>query len=360
MMTLEELREKIDKVDDEILELLNKRMEYVSEVGDIKNTLESAIFRPEREHSIINRLTALSKKKDGILDRKAIEAIFYEIIGVAKNLERTERVAYLGPKGTFTHQAAQMRFGSLKDYIPLASISSVFKAIDSDRAAYGVVPIENSTDGIVGETLDLLGEYDLKILAEIYMPIHHSFCSLSSSLEEITKVYSKDIAFGQCRKFLNEHGLDSVELIPVESTAKAAEMAKDEAKSAAICPHIAAKLNKLPIMFDNIEDMHDNKTRFIIIGKFPSIPSGNDKTSILAKLSNEPGSLVEFLREFEKKNINLTKIESRPAKEDKAFSYWFFIDFEGHKDEPKISRLFKKNKYDIKWLGSYVKVEDEI
>jgi chorismate mutase/prephenate dehydratase len=359
-MSLEEIREKIDKIDDEILKLLNKRMEYVGEVGKIKNALESSIFRPEREHSIINRLVALSKKEGGILDKKAIEAIFYEIIGVAKNLERTEKVAYLGPKGTFTHQAAQMRFGSLKDYIPLASIASVFKAVDSDRAVYGVVPIENSTDGIVGETLDLLGQYNLKILAEIYMPIHHSFCSLSNSLEDITKIYSKDIAFGQCRKFLNEHRLDHVELIPVESTAKAAELAKEDDKSAAICPHIAAKLNNLPSIFENIEDMHDNKTRFIIIGKSPSSASGNDKTSILAKLSNEPGSLVDFLREFEKENINLTKIESRPAKENRAFSYWFFIDFEGHRDEPKISQLFKEGKYDIKWLGSYVKAEDEI
>jgi chorismate mutase/prephenate dehydratase len=359
-MNLEEIRKKIDEVDDKILKLLNQRMKYVSEVGDIKNALESPIFRPEREYSIINRLVSLSKKENGILERKAIEAIFYEIIGVAKNLERTEKVAYLGPRGTFTHQAAQMRFGSLKDYIPLASIASVFKAVDSDRVAYGVVPIENSTDGIVGETLDLLGQYDLKILAEIYMPIHHSFCSLSSSLERITKIYSKDIAFGQCRKFLSEHGLDGIELIPVESTAKAAELAKEDEQSAAICPHIAAKLNDLPSIFDNIEDMHDNKTRFVIIGKFASSASGNDKTSILAKLSNEPGSLVNFLREFEKENINLTKIESRPAKENRAFSYWFFIDFEGHKDEPKISQLLKKNAYDIKWLGSYVKAEDEI
>ena len=359
-MTLEKLREKIDKVDDEILRLLNERMKYAKEVGHIKNKHDSSIFRPEREHSIINRLTALSKKEDGALDKKAIEAIFYEIIGIAKNLERAEKVAYLGPKGTFTHQAAEMRFGSLKDYIPLASIASVFKAVESNRAAYGVVPIENSTDGVVGETLDLLGQSELKILAEIYMPIHHSFCSLSSSLDAIVKIYSKDIAFGQCRKFLNEHGLDSIELIPVESTAKAAELAKEDATSAAICPHIAAKLNNLPVIFDNIEDMHDNKTRFIIIGKFPSFPSGNDKTSILAKLSNEPGSLVEFLKEFQEENISLTKIESRPAKEDRAFLYWFYIDFEGHKNDAKISELFKKDKYDIKWLGSYVKVEDEI
>ncbi len=358
-MDLESLRRKIDSIDDEILRLLNERMVYVNQVGEIKTKVGGAIYRPEREQAIINRLVEKSKEQNGALDRRAIEAIFYEIIGVAKDLERAEKVAYLGPKGTFTHQAAEMRFGSIKEYLPLASISSVFKAVDSSRAAYGVVPIENSTDGIVGETLDLLGEYDLKILAEIYMPIHHSLCSLALSLEDITKIYSKDIAFGQCRKFLSEHRLDSVELIPVESTAKAAELAKLDPASAAICPHIAAKINNLPVIFDNIEDMHDNKTRFVIIGKFDSNPSGNDKTSILAKLSNKPGSLVEFLREFEKAGINLTKIESRPAKENKAFSYWFYIDFDGHFKDGKIEKIIG-DRADIKWLGSYVKANDEV
>ncbi len=358
-MNLNELRDGIDNIDNKILELLNQRMKFVHDVGELKNKSGGAIYRPEREKAIINRLTKLSLDNSGILDKKSISAIFYEIIGVSKNLERTEKVAYLGPIGTFTHQAAEQRFGTLKDYIPLGSISSVFKAVDSNRATYGVVPIENSSDGVVGETLDLLGEYNLNIVSEIYMPIHHSFASLSNSIQDIDKIYSKDKAFGQCREFLEEHGLSDVEQIPTESTSKAANLASNDPKSASICLHIAAKLNHLPILFDNIEDRHDNKTRFIIIGKFNNEKSGDDKTSILAKISNEAGSLVRFLEEFDKAGINLTKIESRPAKVNKAFMYWFYIDFEGHISDKKVIEIIDRH-HEIKCLGSYVRSNDEV
>ncbi len=358
-MELEELRGNIDRVDNEILTLLNERMEYVHKVGELKNSTGGAIYRPEREQAIINRLTQRSLDSKGVLCKKSIEAIFYEIIGVSKNLERSEKVAYLGPIGTFTHQATQSRFGSIKDYIPLGSISSVFKAVDSDRATYGVVPIENSSDGVVGETLDLLGEYNLNIVSEIYMPIHHSFASLATSTDTITKIYSKDKAFGQCREFLSEHGLEDVEQIPVESTAKAAQLAMQDDTSASICLHIAAKINHLPILYDNIEDRHDNKTRFIVISKVENSKSGNDKTSILAKLSNAQGSLVRFLQEFDNEGINLTKIESRPSNTDEAFSYWFYIDFDGHIEDENVQKILARHN-DIKLLGSYARSNSEI
>ncbi|MBN2825714.1 MAG: prephenate dehydratase, partial [Campylobacterales bacterium] len=280
-------------------------------------------------------------------------------IGIAKSMERDEKVAYLGPLGTFTHQAAQNRFGSIKDYNPYPSISAVFKAVDSDSATYGVVPIENSTDGIVGETLDLLGEYNLHIVAEIFMPIHHSFATHAPTLGEVKKIYSKDKAFGQCREFLENHGLSHLEDIPVESTAKAAQLAAKDPTAAAICLHIAAKINRLPILYENIEDQHDNKTRFIVISKSLNLKGKNDKTSILAKLSNEQGSLVRFLQEFDDADINLSKIESRPAKTNKAFSYWFYIDFDGHIEDENIKELLAKHD-DIKFLGSYTKGDDEI
>ena len=353
-MELEELRDNIDRVDNEILALLNERMKYVHKVGELKNKTGGAIYRPEREQAIINRLTKLSQESNGALCRKSIEAIFYEIIGVAKNLERSEKVAYLGPIGTFTHQATQSRFGAIKDYIPLGSISSVFKAVDSNRASYGVVPIENSSDGVVGETLDLLGEYNLNIVSEIYMPIHHSFASLSTSTDKINKIYSKDKAFGQCREFLSEYGLEDAEQIPVESTAKAAQLAMLDDKAGAICLHIAAKINHLPILYDNIEDRHDNKTRFIVISKVENAKSGNDKTSILAKLSNAKGSLVKFLQEFDEAGINLSKIESRPSNTDEAFSYWFYIDFDGHIEDENVKKILEKHN-DIKLLGSYTR-----
>ncbi|BAF69503.1 chorismate mutase/prephenate dehydratase [Nitratiruptor sp. SB155-2] len=348
------LREKIDTIDDKILELLNERMKIVQEVGKLKNSTGAPIYRPEREIAILNRLKS---KNGGPLNDAAIEAIFLEIFAVSRNLERPERVAYLGPEGSFTHQAAESRFGAMSEYLPIHSISAVFKAVEAGRAKYGVVPIENSIDGVVGETLDLLGKSDLKIVAETYMPIHHSFASLEEKLSNIKKIYSKDIAFGQCRNFLNEHFLDDVELIPVESTAKAAKLASGERGTAAICSNIAAKLYNLPILFENIEDVASNMTRFIILSDFKNRRSGFDKTSILAKLQDRPGALVHFLEDFDKENINLTKIESRPA-EDKDFNYWFYIDFDGHIDDENVQKVLQKHIHEIKWLGSYAKSKD--
>lgn len=351
MEELKKLRNEIDAIDDEILKLLNRRMEVVQKVGELKNKNNAPIYRPEREIEILNRL---KEKNEGPLNDKAIEAIFLEIFAVSRNLERPERVAYLGPEGSFTHQAAESRFGAMSEYLPTNAIAAVFKSVEAGRAKYGVVPIENSIDGVVGETLDLLGKSNLKIVAEMYMPIHHSFASLEEDINKIKKIYSKDIAFGQCRNFLQEHFLEDVELIPVESTAKAAKLAAKEPGSAAICSNIAAKLYNLPILFENIEDVHTNTTRFIVLSNFKNAKSGFDKTSILAKLADRPGALVRFLQDFDEAKINLTKIESRPA-EDKDFNYWFYIDFDGHIDDENVQRVFAKHKHEIKWLGSYAK-----
>jgi chorismate mutase/prephenate dehydratase len=328
----------------------------VQEVGRLKNQTGAPIYRPEREMEILSRLKA---KNRGPLTDEAIDAIFLEIFAVSRNLERPERVAFLGPEGSFTHQAAESRFGSLSAYTPLSSISAVFREIEQGRAKYGVVPIENSIDGVVGETLDLLGKSDLLIVAELFMPIHHSFASLTEELGSIEKIYSKDIAFGQCREFLHEHGLERAEWIPVESTAKAAMLAAQDPKSAAICSSVAAKLYKLPVLFENIEDHKNNTTRFIVLSDFKNEPSGNDKTSILARLRDKPGALYEFLQDFYKEGINLTKIESRPAQQ-KDFNYWFYIDFDGHVDDAPVRRVLDKHAGEIKWLGSYAKVKDRV
>ncbi|WP_456382994.1 prephenate dehydratase [Hydrogenimonas sp.] len=350
-MNLEELRKQIDAVDDRLLDLLNERIKIVQKVGELKHRNGTAIYRPEREKAILERLMA---RNEGPLTDAAIEAIFIEIFAVARNFEQPQRVAYLGPEGSFTHQAAENRFGAMSEYIPLHSIPAVFKAVHADRARFAVVPIENNTNGFVGETLDELARTDLKIVAELYMPIHHSFVSKAQHLHAVKRIYSKDIAFNQCRKFLLDHELDLIEYIPVESTAKAAKLAAEDPESAAICSHIAAKLYHVPIMFENIEDNHRNRTRFIILSDFENEPSGSDKTSILAKLSDRPGSLYEFLRSFHDAEVNLKKIESRPAGEDADFDYWFYIDFEGHRDEPRIRELFEKHAGEIKYLGSYV------
>ena len=350
-MKLEELRRQIDSIDDKLLELLNERIKVVQKVGELKHRTGGAIYRPEREKAIVERLI---KQNSGPLTEPAIEAIFLEIFAVARNFEQPQRVAYLGPEGSFTHQAAENRFGAMSEYIPLHSIPAVFKAVHADRARFAVVPIENNTNGFVGETLDELAKTNLKIVAELYMPIHHSFVTEAQHLHRIKRIYSKDIAFNQCRSFLLEHELDMIEYIPVESTAKAAKMAANDPESAAICSHIAAKLYHVPVMFENIEDNHKNRTRFIILSDFENESSGADKTSILAKLSDKPGSLYEFLRSFHDANVNLKKIESRPAADESGFDYWFYIDFEGRRDEPHIQKLFEKHKDEIKYLGSYV------
>jgi len=350
---LQELRDKLDSIDNQLLKLINERMDVVHEVGALKAKSGGAIYRPEREKAIIDRLEKLN---DGKLNRAAIEALFLEIFAISRNLELPENIAYLGPEGSFTHQAAEARFGAMSSYISIGSIKGVFREVSTKKAKFGVIPIENSSNGIVSDTINCLSTYNLKIIAEVVLNIHHTLASTCDKVSDIKKIYSKDIAFEQCRKFLENFGLDEVELIPVESTTKAAKLALDEPNSAAICPHVGAKLNNLPILFENIEDKDNNKTRFFIISDFENAQSGNDKTSILAKLPNTPGALVEFLTDFDKAKINLTKIKSHIVEGNSIF----FIDFTGHKDDENVKEIFKKHNESIKFLGSYVKEIDDI
>ena len=360
MKTLQDCRVAIDTIDDNILKLLNDRMKIVERVGEIKNSVGGAIYRPERERAIIERLVSLSKSSNGLLNQSAIEAIFLEIFAVSRNLELPEKIAYLGPEGTFTHQAAESRFGAMSEYVSLNSIEAVFKELEARRAKFGVVPIENSRDGVVGETLDLLAKAQVKIVSELYMPIHISFATKAKNIKNIKKIYSKDKGFGECREFLNEYGLMNVEQIPVESTAKAAILAAEDESAAAICSHIAAKLYGLPVSYKNIEDVHDNTTRFVILSDFKNGISGHDKTSILVRLKDavEAGALVHFLQDFDEEKINLSKIESRPSKDKGGFGYWFYIDFYGHIDDEKIQKVLSKHDGEVTWLGSYVKGDD--
>lgn len=352
-MTLDELRVEIDSIDDKLLELYNQRMEYVHQVGELKNTTGAPIYRPEREQSILNRL---KKQNKGKLTDGAIDALFLEMFAVARNLERPEAIAYLGPEASFTHQAAESKFGAMSAYWPIASIKGVFREVSRGSAKFGVIPIENSSNGIVSDTINCLNDYDLKIIAEVFVAIHHTLASRCDELKNIKKIYSKDIAFDQCRNFLQDFGFDEVELIPVESTAKAAKLAMSEEYSAAICADVAAKMYNLPILFKNIEDCADNMTRFFIVSNFDNLPSGDDKTSMLVRLPNTPGSLVEFLNDFEKYNVNLTKIKSHIVEGTSIF----FIEFNGHQDDKEIAHIIKKHHGFIKVLGSYVKENDDI
>jgi len=352
MQELKKLRKEIDLIDNEILTLLNKRMEIVKKVGKLKNNTNAPIYRPEREKEIIDRLTELSNKQNGILTKDEIEAIFLEIFAISRSLERKERIAFLGPFGTYTHQAAESRFGANAKYLPLLNIEAVFKAVDNKEAKYGVVPIENNTEGIVGITLDSLKKYNVKIVAEICMDIHHSFASFQEDITKIKKIYSHPQGYNQCLNFLETHNLLDIEFIPTESTAKAAQLASKDNLSGAICSKIAAKLYKVPLLFEKIEDNMANRTRFIIISDFKTQKSGSDKTSVIAKTSHKTGALFELLKHFKDENINLLKIESRPNKDD-TFNTWFYIDFEGHIDDEKVKKIIEKEK--MIWLGSYLK-----
>jgi len=343
-----DLRNKLDNIDDQLLKLINERMEVVHEVGVLKAHSGGAIYRPEREKAIIDRLESLN---EGKLNRAAIEALFLEIFAISRNLELPENVAYLGPEGSFTHQAAEGRFGAMSSYVSISSIKGIFREVDTRKARFGVVPIENSSNGIVTDTINCLNRYNLKIIAEVVLDIHHTLASTCDKIEDIKRIYSKDIAFEQCRKFLANFGLDEVEQIPIESTTKAAKIAVKEPGSAAICPHVGAKLHNLPILFENIEDKDNNKTRFFIISDFENAQSGNDKTSILVELPDKQGSLVEFLTDFNNAGINFTKIKSHIVQGNSIF----FIDFDGHQNDDNVKPILEKHKDTVKVLGSYVK-----
>lgn len=353
MSNLDELRNKIDAVDDAILELLNERMNYVKTIGELKQQSGGTIYRPERERAIINRLKNANL---GLLNQNAIEAIYQEIFAVSRNLEMPQSVAYLGPEGTYAHQAARQRFGAMSRYISLATIEDVFKELCNKESKYGVVPIENNTEGAVGITLDCLGKYtELKIFGEIFMDIHHSFVSINENLKEITRIYSHPQGYNQCRRFLESHELSAVEFVPSKSTANAAYLASQDEHSAAICSKIAAKLYNVPVLFDKIEDNAANKTRFLILSDIKNPKMPECKSSILVHTAHKPGGLSTLLEEFRKENINLTKLESRPVK-SKDFLHSFYIDFEGHIDDENVQRALSRADKFI-WLGSYLSGE---
>ena len=351
-----DLRNKLDNIDNKLLELINERMHIVHQVGALKAKSGGAIYRPEREKAIIDRLEKINNSNGGLLNRSAIEALFLEIFAISRNIELPENIAYLGPEGSFTHQAAEGRFGAMSSYISVSSIKGVFREVNTKKVKFGVIPIENSSNGIVTDTITCLSEYNLKIIAEVVLDIHHTLATTCDKIKDIKRIYSKDIAFDQCRKFLTNMGLDEIEQIPVESTTKAAKLAAREPGTAAICAHVGAKIHNLPILFENIEDKDNNKTRFFIISDFENAQSGNDKTSILVKLPDRQGVLVEFLTDFNNAEINLTKIKSHIVEGNSIF----FIDFDGHKDDENVKNILLKYKNNVKVLGSYVKEINDI
>ena len=348
---LRELRVEIDRLDDEILSLLNRRAQAAIEVGKIKSEHNLRFYVPEREVEILRRLSASNR---GPFPGDALKAIYREIISASLALEKPLSVAFLGPKATFTHLACLKHFGESADYVPQINVSEVFEAVERDVADFGVVPIENSSEGIVSNTLDMFVDHNLFICGEILVEVAHDLLSVTGDIEHVKKVYSHPHAIAQCRGWL-ERNLRSVPVFDVESTARAAELAVDDPSAAAIAGEAAAKIYGLKSIRKRIQDNTNNFTRFIIIGKIAPKRTGNDKTSILFAARDEVGALHLMLEPFAKNKVNLTKIESRPVK-TKAWEYLFFLDMEGHiSDDPvakAVDELRVRAQY-LKILGSY-------
>jgi chorismate mutase/prephenate dehydratase len=349
--SVDALRKKIDQIDEKLVALLNDRASLAIRIGHNKRLNNEVIYAPSREQAILHRVTQLSR---GPLSQQAIRSVFREVIGVCRSLESPLKVAFFGAEATYSHLAAREKFGSTATLIPTSSINEVFHEVRQGRVSFGVVPIENSTEGVVAHTLDLLVESDLRICAEAFLEIHHSLLSRTGRPEDLERIVSHPQALGQCRRWLAGH-FPKVEVEEVASTAHAAMMAAADVKLGAISSSLAQEVYGLRMVSENIEDQSNNITRFLIIGRDDSRPSGDDKTSLVFSVQDRPGILHRMLEPFAKSRINLTKIESRPLK-NKPWEYMFFIDFKGHKEESGVRRAIKrleKSCLFLKVLGSY-------
>lgn len=350
-MNLDDWRSRINNLDDQILHLLNQRAEAARQIGDLKRRQDAPAYVPEREAEIVLRL---ARHNPGPLPAEAVPEIWREILSGCRAIERALTVAFLGPAATFTHQAALQRFGSAVDYRPARSIADVFEEVERRRADFGVVPVENTTEGAVNTTLDRLIESETLIGGELYLEIAQHLLSRAADPAEIKRVLSHPQALAQCRGWLAAH-LPDVMTEETASTAAAAEAAAADPSVGAIASELAARLYGVPVAVARIEDHPHNSTRFLVLGRQPAGPSGRDKTSILFAMRNEPGALYRILEPFARLGLNLTKIESRPAKR-RPWEYVMFVDFEGHRDtEPGATALGELGSRTLflKILGSY-------
>ncbi|HEX5035860.1 MAG TPA: prephenate dehydratase [bacterium] len=350
---LKNLRGQIDRIDRRLLDLLNERSKVALQVGKIKREARKDVYAPVREKELLDGLV---RRNRGPFPNHAVRAVFREVVSASRALQSPLKASYFGPEGSFTNLAALKYFGRSTDLVPEPSISKVFGAVEQDRADFGVVPIENSTEGIVGPTLDQFIDSTLNILGEITLPVAHHLLSREGSLKGIRRIYSHPQAIAQCRNWL-EQNVPGIPAIEAENTARAAEKAAEDAGSAAIAGEYAGEVYGLKVVKRHIEDNPNNMTRFWVIGKKFPPKSGNDKTSILFSVKDEVGILYRMLEPFWKNRINLTKIESRPLKK-KAWEYIFFLDMDGHYDEKRVKDAIQgldRRCLFLKLLGSYPK-----
>lgn len=360
-MDIDYLRKEIDALDSKIVELLNERAKIVLKIGEIKKQNQAQIYVPNREQEVYSRIKSQNK---GPLTDECLVAIYRELMAGSLVLEKAIKVSYLGPEGTFSYFAAKQKFGSSVEYVPARGIDDVFRDVAGGRSDYGIVPVENSTEGGIRETLNMFVEFDIKVCAEIISPIHHNLMA-NCTKEEIKKVYSKPQILSQCKNWLASN-LPPAELIEVSSSAEAARIVRDASKSgnegqyyAVIANAEIAQLYGLSILFRNIEDNPNNITRFFVLSKDYGEPSGRDRTAVMCYIKNRTGALLEILEPFKTYNINLTNIESLPTRK-KTWEYCFYLDFEGHTSNETIQKALKevsKKCFDMKILGSFPKCD---
>jgi chorismate mutase/prephenate dehydratase len=353
-MNIPEHRGAIDALDAQIIKLLNDRTRHVLAIGEIKRKAGEEIYAPHREKAVLKRICRLNK---GPITDESLQAIYREVMSSALSLEKSLTIAYLGPEATFTHQAAIKRFGSSLHYTAQKTIADVFSDVSKSRADYGVVPVENSTEGVVTHTLDMFADSDLKIVAQIVLPVQH--CLLSQSrMAKITKLYAHPQSLGQCRNWVRAN-LPRAEIIETSSNARSAEFAAKDKASAAIAGALASERYGVPILEYDIQDNVANATRFLVLGRQCSPPTGKDRTSVMFSTVNRVGALYRALAVFRRYRINLTKIESRPSKR-KAWEYFFFADCDGHMNDKKVAQALKllgDHCSYVKVLGSYPSAE---
>ena len=353
-MNIPEHRKAIDKLDAQLVKLLNERTKHVLAIGEIKLKAGEEIYAPHRERAVLYRLCKIN---EGPMTDESLRAVYREIMSSALSLEKSLTIAYFGPEATFTHQAAIRRFGSSLRYSAQRTIADVFAEVSKNRADYGVVPVENSTEGVVTHTLDVFVDSDLKIVAQIILPVQQ--CLLGTSRRsQIRKLFVHPQSLAQCRGWI-QNNLPHVEIIETSSNARSAELAAKERNTAAIAGILAAEKYGLSVMELDIQDNAANATRFLVLGHQCSPPTGNDRTSLMVSIMDKVGALHHGLAAFRRNRINLTKIESRPSKR-KAWEYFFFIDCDGHILDRRVAKaieMLEKECSFVKVLGSYPNTE---
>lgn len=348
---LKPLRDQIDAIDAQLISLLNQRAQVAQQVGHVKAETNAPVFRPEREAQVLSRV---AERNTGPLLSSDLQSIFREVMSACRALEKRLTVAYLGPAGTYSEQAVWQQFGQAVDGLPCVSIDEIFRSVEAGTAEFGVVPVENSTEGAVNRTLDLLMRTTLSISGEVALPVQHSLMTRTGTMEGITHICAHSQALAQCQAWLNEH-YPQLERRAVASNGEAARMASEESGVAAIAGDMAARRYSLAIAHAHIQDDPHNRTRFFVVGTLQPGPSGRDQTSLLLSVPNKSGAVYELLAPLARHGVSMTRFESRPARTGR-WEYFFFVDVEGHAHDAKVAEALAELQIQaafFKVLGSY-------